>query len=158
MHRHPPAPTPELIAAYRSARYRVESPQGDVLLPIDAANPSVAALLAQADAPWAVFVTAHQPFSHPVSAEENAARQTKLLAWAIARGMPWLAGEGGPPEDTPTGISNAWAPEPSLLLFVDSVDPWAIADTLMLTFEQNAVVLCDAQGFCSLRWHPYLPD
>lgn len=155
MHRHPPAPTPELIAAYRSARYRVESPQGDVLLPIDAVSPSVAALLAQADAPWAVFVTAHQPFSHPVSAEENAARQTELLAWAIAHGMPWLAGEGGPPEDTPTGTSNAWAPEPSLLLFVD--DP-AIADTLMLTFEQNAVVLCDAQGFCTLRWHPYLPD
>jgi len=36
-------------------------------------------------------------------------------------------------------------------------DP-AIADTLMLTFEQNAVVLCDAHGFCTLRWHPYLPD
>lgn len=126
-----------------------------MLLPIDAVSPSVAALLAQADAPWAVFVTAHQPFSHPVSAEENAARQTELLAWAIAHGMPWLAGEGGPPEDTPTGTSNAWAPEPSLLLFVD--DP-AIADTLMLTFEQNAVVLCDAQGFCTLRWHPYLPD
>jgi len=144
-----------LIAAYRSARYRVASPQGDVLLPIDAVAPSVAALLAQADAPWAVFVTAHQPFSHPVSAEENTARQAELLAWAIARGMSWLTGEGGPPEDMSTGISNAWAPEPSLLLFID--DP-AIADTLMLTFEQNAVVLCDAQGFCTLRWHPYLPD
>ena len=88
MHRHPPAPTPELIAAYRSARYRVSTPEGDVLLRVDAVNPCVAALLAQANAPWAVFVTAHQPFSHPVSADENAARQAELLAWAIARGMP----------------------------------------------------------------------
>ena len=86
MHRHPPAPTPELIAAYRSARYRVSTPEGDVLLRVDAVNPCVAALLAQANAPWAVFVTAHQPFSHPVSADENAARQAELLAWAIARG------------------------------------------------------------------------
>ncbi|MGF2531578.1 DUF3293 domain-containing protein, partial [Ralstonia pseudosolanacearum] len=36
-HRHPPAPTPELIAAYRRARYRVAAPAGDVLLRIDAA-------------------------------------------------------------------------------------------------------------------------
>lgn len=155
MHRHPPAPTPELIAAYRRARYRVDTPEGDVLLRVDAVNPAVAALLAQADAPWAVFVTAYQPFSRVVSTTENAARQTELLAWAIARGMPWLAGEGGPPKDSVAGTSDAWAPEPSLLLFID--DP-AIADTLMLTFEQNAVVLCDAQGFCTLRWHPYLPD
>ncbi|WP_296228531.1 DUF3293 domain-containing protein [Ralstonia sp. UBA689] len=155
MHRHPPALTPELIAAYRRARYRVDTPQGDVLLRVDAANPALAALLAQADAPWAVFVTAYQPFSRAVSVEENAARQAELLAWAIARGMPWLAGEGGPPENRTAGTSNAWAPEPSLLLFID--DP-AIADTLMLAFEQNAVVLCDAQGFCTLRWHPYLPD
>jgi len=157
MHRHPPALSPELIAAYRSARYRVhtpQGPQGDLLLHLDAANPRVAALLAQADAPWAVFVTAYQPFSHPTSANENAARQTELLAWAIARGMPWLAGEGSPPNDAPAGTANAWAPEPSLLLFID--DP-AVADTLMQTFEQNAVVLCDAQGFCTLRWHPYLP-
>lgn len=152
MHRHPPAPTPELIAAYRTARYRVSAPQGDVLLRVDAINPCVAAMLAQADAPWAVFVTAHQPFSRAVSAEENAARQAELLAWATAHGMAWLSGEGGPPEDAP---ANTWSPEPSLLLFID--DP-AIADTLMLTFEQNAVVLCDAQGFCTLRWHPYLPD
>lgn len=99
--------------------------------------------------PWAVFVTACQPFSHPVSAEENAARQTELLAWAIARGLSWLEGEGGPPEADAT-----WPPEPSLLLFIG--DP-AIADTLMLNFEQNAVVMCDAHGFCTLRWHPYLP-
>lgn len=147
-------PTPELIAAYREARYRVDTPQGDVLLHLDAINPRVAALLAQADAPWAVFVTAYQPFSHPVSDEENAARQAELLAWAIARGVPWLTGEGGPPEDAPAGTRSAWAPEPSLLLFIDDV---AVADTLMQTFEQNAVVLCDAQGFCTLRWHPYLP-
>ena len=83
---------------------------------------------------------------------ENAARQAELLAWAIARGMAWLPGEGGPPGDAP---SNTWPPEPSLLLFIEDE---AIADTLMLTFEQNAVVLCDAHGFCTLRWHPYLPD
>lgn len=152
MHHLPPAPTPELIAAYRSARYRVSTPEGDVLLRVDAINPCVAALLAQADAPWAVFVTAHQPFSRAVSADENAARQAELLAWAIARGMAWLPGEGGPPGDAP---SNTWPPEPSLLLFIEDE---AIADTLMLTFEQNAVVLCDAHGFCTLRWHPYLPD
>lgn len=152
MHRPPPAPTPELTAAYRSARYRVSTPQGDVLLRIDAINPCVATLLAQADAPWAVFVTAYQPFSQQVSADENAARQTELLAWAIARGMPWLSGDGGPPAGVP---AHAWTPEPSVLLFID--DP-TIADTLMLTFEQNAVVLCDAHGFCTLRWHPYLPD
>ncbi|CAJ0791370.1 hypothetical protein LMG18090_02691 [Ralstonia mannitolilytica] len=151
MHRSPPTPTPELIAAYQRARYRVRGPQGDVLLRLDAASPCVAGLLAQADAPWAVFVTAHQPFSRPVSAEQNAARQAELLAWVIARGMAWLPGEGGPPDDVP---AHAWAPEPSLLLFIDNP---AVADTLMLTFEQNAVVLCDAQGFCTLRWHPYLP-
>ena len=151
MHRHPPALSPELIAAYRVARYCVDTPQGDVLLPIDAASPSVAALLAQAGTPWAVFVTAHQPFSHAVSAHENAARQTELLAWAIARGLSWLAGVGGPPDDA----ASTWTPEPSLLLFIDDV---TTADTLMLHIEQNAVVLCDAAGFCTLRWHPYLPD
>ncbi|MBT1539047.1 DUF3293 domain-containing protein [Ralstonia solanacearum] len=150
-HRHPPAPTPALIAAYRRARYRVAAPDGEVLLRIDAAAPGVAALLARAQTPWAVFVTACQPFSHPVSAEENAARQTELLAWAIARGLSWLEGEGGQPD---ADADTTWPPEPSLLLFID--DP-AIADTLMLNFEQNAVVMCDAHGFCTLRWHPYLP-
>ena len=154
MHRHPPVPTPELIAAYRNARDRVETPDGDVLLRLDAVNPCVAALLAQADAPWAAFVTAYQPFSQSVSAEENATRQEELLAWAIARGLPWLPGDGGPPDEAGAGTADAWAPEPSLLLFIDDA---AVADTLMQTFEQNAVVLCDAQGFCTLRWHPYLP-
>jgi hypothetical protein len=149
-HRHPPAPSPELIDAYRRARYRMAAPTGDILLRLDAADPGVAALLAQAQAPWAVFITAHQSFSHPVSEEENAARQTELLARANARGLSWLDGEGGPPE----GTDATWAPEPSLFLFID--DP-AIADTLMLNFEQHAVLPCNAQGFCTLRWHPYLP-
>ena len=80
MHRHPPAPTPELIAAYRSARYRVSTPEGDVLLRVDAINPCVAALLTQADSPWAVFVTAQQPITRAGTAEENAARQDGLHA------------------------------------------------------------------------------
>jgi hypothetical protein len=146
-HRHPPAPSPELIAAYRRARYRIAAPTGDILLRLDAADPGVVALFAQAQAPWAVFITAYQPFSHPVSEEENAARQTELLAWAIARGLSWLDGEGGPPE----GTDATWAPEPSRFLFIDA--PAAIADTLMLNF----VVLCNAQVFCTLRWHPCLP-
>jgi Protein of unknown function (DUF3293) len=73
---------------------------------------------------------------HPVSEEENAERQTELLA-SIARGLSWLDGEGGPPE----GTDATWAPKHSLFLFID--DP-AIADTLMLNFEQNALVLCNA--------------
>lgn len=31
------------------------------------------------------------------------------------------------------------------------------ADTSMPNFEQNAVAPCNAQGFCTLHWHPYLP-
>ena len=71
----------------------------------------------------------------------------------IAIGVMMIFGilQGGAPE----GAATDWVPEPSLLLLID--DP-TLADALMLTFEQNAVVLCDAHGFCTLRWHPYLPD
>jgi len=31
------------------------------------------------------------------------------------------------------------------------------ADTTMPNFERNAAVPSIAQGFCTLRWHPYLP-
>ena len=133
----------ETLAAYRSAIYRIDDePPIDMM--IDTRNDAAASLLARHDVTGAVFVTAFNPFGRALEQNENATRQQALAALVAQTGLHALPGAGIDPK-------GAWTSETSLLVLGADKET---ADELMIAFEQNAVVILDADGVPRLRLHP----
>ncbi|MDQ3186501.1 MAG: DUF3293 domain-containing protein, partial [Pseudomonadota bacterium] len=63
--------SPDLIAAYRSARYQVGAGADAIRLRIDRYSEPLLRLFAVSDHQCAAFITACNPFSVPQSQEEN---------------------------------------------------------------------------------------
>ncbi len=131
------------LAAYRAAIYRIRG-EPPIDMTIDAKNASVAALLGRHGVASAVFVTAFNPFGCELSAEQNAARQRALEAHIAQAGWMALSGEGLDPK-------NVWSAEASLFVLGATE---SYADSLMLAYEQNAVVVVLGDGLPRLRLHP----
>lgn len=90
-------------------------------------------------------ITAWNPFSAPLSAEANSARQARLVRAVERAGRVHLPALGRDP-------AGHWAPETSLAVLDPSdeeLDDW------MLAFGQNAVVVAEADAACELRFHPH---
>ncbi len=133
------------IAAYRATTYRIELDASRVIdLRIDIANPDLVALHGTRRVRSSVFVTAWNPFGVKRSDAENEAAMTRLEEWLDERGIAWLRGSG-------IGDDGAWPTEPSLLALGVSRDQ---ADTLCVSFRQNAVVVCGSDGVPQLHLHP----
>ena len=97
---------------------------------IGEAHPVLDTLLtARGSRSWA-YVTAHNPDSAPLTADENRIRHTRLEADVSARGYEALPGEG-------VGDDGTWPPEASLLILGMSR---ADAIALGLAHGQRAVV------------------
>ena len=122
---------PALDAEYRATTYRVFVPGADAIdLHVGEASAALDALLeGHAAQTWA-FVTAWNPASRRLSAEENQSRQAKLLWEVRARGWRSLEGAGVP-------VRSDWQPEASLLVVGLSKDD---AVALGRRFGQNAIV------------------
>ena len=119
-----------LLTAYRNTSYFADTPAGRLRIRIGEAHPVLDTLLiARGHRHWA-YVTAHNPGSVPLTAEENGARHTQLEADVRARGYEAFAGEG-------VGDDGAWPAEASLLILGIARDE---ATALGHAHAQRAVV------------------
>jgi hypothetical protein len=133
----------ELLVAYRATDY-VVFVESEVHVHVDRTSPQVESMMRDIGARSAVIVTAWNPFSRPLSDAENDSRN-ELLRQRIAQlGLQSLSAEGRDP-------SGQWKAEQSFLAFDVSTD---MVDSMLVEFEQNAVVLVDESGSASLLLHP----
>jgi hypothetical protein len=124
VHEHP------LDAAYRKTSYFADTPAGRLCIRIGEAHPILDTLLAARGHRHWTYVTAHNPGSVQLTADENRARHTRLEADVRARGYEALPGEG-------VGDDGAWPAEASLLILGM---PRAEATALGHAHTQRAVV------------------
>jgi S-adenosylmethionine synthetase len=125
----PSAIAPGLIQSYRDTEYHAMAP-GRCTLRIDQACAELEDLHRREGVASSAFVTACNPRSTSLLADENAARQAELRSELVRRGLRFLDGHG-------QDLSNRWPPEAScLVLGVDL----ATACELGRRWEQNAIV------------------
>jgi hypothetical protein len=130
-------------AAYSAAIYRIDGrPPIDMMVGVP--STAVVALMTRYGAISAVFVTACNPFGQVLPDEENENRQRALCAHVARLGLHALPGAG-------LDATGQWRPEASLFVLAATRD---IADTLMRTFEQNAVVWVEEGDAPRLMLHP----
>lgn len=122
-----------LLKAYRQTEYRVMAPRSFVLR-IGRFSPALSRLHRQSNVASSAFITACNPRSRLLPADENAERRRRL-GEAIAGGRwPWLHGSG-------KHISGPWPAEASFLVLGISRGE---ACALGAAFDQNAIVFCGA--------------
>lgn len=105
--------SPELVAAYRAARYRVDA---GFDLRVDCFCAPLAALHRARGVASSAFITASNPRSVRCDAAENAAREASFEAGVRALGFATLSGRGCDPQ-------GLWPDEPSLLILGLELDP-----------------------------------
>jgi Protein of unknown function (DUF3293) len=119
----------ELRQAYLDADYRVAGPNGRFAVRIGESCGQVAEMLDQSALDWA-FITACNPYSHPLTDADNAVRMKHLVADVTIAGYRFFPGEG-------VGHDGSWKPEPSLLIV--GIDE-AAAVELARRYGQLAIV------------------
>ncbi len=124
--------TRELLDAYLNTHYRVEHSAGPFTLQIGQQSHQLLELLQVTGQHSAVFITAWNPYSQPVSAEENTHAQWKLLNDLRGMGCMVIPGVGLDP-------SGQWLGEDSLLATGLSQ---AVSLNLGRKYSQNAVIWC----------------
>ena len=125
----------DLIEAYRETAYRVEALEPFVLS-IDQRSEPLGQLYRTHSVSSCAFMTAWNPYSESLSAEENSNRQTKLANDVRNLGFELIEGEGKHP-------NGLWPGEASYLVLGMSLDE---AQKLGQQYEQNAILWCDADA------------
>jgi hypothetical protein len=136
------AKTTELGAAYRATTYRVFLPGGGCDLRPGMASETLRCWLETAGVIRFAILTAHNPGSLPVAAEENALRQAELECALLELGYEPYAGENVADDDS-------WPDEESC--FVPGISV-AEAQVLARRYGQNAIVCGGADGVPELVW------
>jgi hypothetical protein len=119
-----------LLEAYRRTVFVADTPHGRLTLLVGQQCAALDTLLAARGVTTWAYVTAFNPESVPLSAEENAARQRQLERSVAELGFVSYPGEG-------IGDDGCWLPEPSLLILGITRDG---AKQLGSAFGQLAVV------------------
>lgn len=117
------------VQAYLETDYIVHAADTFVLR-AGASSTEIAALYAAHGNDCSAFITAFNPFSKQLDADENDQRQSSLAAELNRRGLKYFPGIG-------QHSSNLWPGEPSFLVLGISLES---AKTLGARFEQNAIV------------------
>lgn len=129
-----------LVAAYRSARYRIYRRPHDIAIYVGRRNGRLDRLLRLHGACTWCFITAHNPRSRKQSRWRNAAAQARLEAMLKDSGRSTIRGDG-------SGVQ--WPVEPSI--FVMNIAPPA-ARRLGKTFRQYAVLVGRIGGITRVLW------
>lgn len=131
---------PRLWDAYRATVYEVEAPEGVVPIRIGRLHPLIDRLCVLHEAASWCFITAWNPGSQGLPADDNRRRNEELRAKLDRDGYAVLEGTG-------RGEDPEWAPEASF--FVLGIDR-AHASQLGRRFGQNAVVFGERGGVAQL--------
>jgi hypothetical protein len=134
-----------LLTLYRESHYDVLLSRGRIAT-IRIGERAPATLVRWiGDAAIAYYLTACNPRSISLTAEENEARLARLRADLDARRVAWLEGVGHIP-------GESWREQ---CLFVRAIGEDEVAD-IARRYEQNGIVLARAHGVSTLR--VYWPD
>ena len=136
------AKTTEFGTAYRATTYRVFLPGGGCDLRPGMASETLRCWLETAGVIRFAILTAHNPGSRPVAAEENALRQAELECTLLELGYEPYAGEN-------VADGDSWPDEESCFLPGMSV---AEAQVLARRYGQIAIVCGGADGVPELVW------
>ena len=136
------AKTTEFGTAYRATTYRVFLPGGGCDLRLGMASETLRCWLETAGVIRFAILTAHNPGSLPVAAEENALRQAELECALLELGYEPYAGEN-------VADGDSWPDEESCFLPGMSV---AEAQVLARRYGQIAIVCGGADGVPELVW------
>jgi hypothetical protein len=88
--RHEAPVDPALRAAYRTTQYLAFLPSGEARIQVGQPSPDVSAWLTDLREHSAIFITAWNPMSTPLSAEVNAIRHAELVAMIREAGFPFV--------------------------------------------------------------------
>lgn len=130
----------DLERAYREALYIVHAKDKNIHLKVGDSSSEMVELMRMHGVKSAALITAFNPRSVLVSAQENVRNHNVLVADINALGLESLSGEGG-------DLSNAWPSEPSVLALGISLQD---AELLADRYQQNAF-LWIAGDDCSVR-------
>lgn len=118
----------ELERAYRDAVYVVHAKDKNIHLKVGDSNSEMGDLMRLHGVKSAALITAFNPRSVLVTAQENVRNHNALVADINVLGLESLSGEGG-------DVSNAWPSEPSVLALGISLQD---AELLSDRYRQNA--------------------
>lgn len=136
------ATTSDLEAAYRATTYRVFLPGGVCDLRLGVVSETLRCWLETAGATRFAIVTACNPGSQPVDAEQNALRQAQLECELLEAGFEPYAAEN-------IADGSGWADEESCFI-ADMGRDEALA--LAMKHGQLAIVCGGADGLPELAW------
>jgi len=125
----------DLIQAYKETHYTVQDVEPFVLR-IGVVSEALMACHKRHRVDCSAFITAWNPYSKQLSAQENEERHQALIAEIKGRSLSFLPGVGQHP-------SNNWLGEQSVLVLGLSLEA---AKTLGRRFDQNAVVWTGGDG------------
>ena len=126
---------PCIIQAYMETEYRVRGEPGFTLR-VGQASADLLDAHERHGAGCSAFLTACNPFSEPLDAAANAARQAALAAELSRRGLAFVPGIGQHP-------ANGWPGEESFLVFHVSLEA---AKALGAQLRQNGFIWSGADG------------
>ena len=137
------APAPhQFERAYRDADYRIFGDEGEFSLHVGDGSAVLDRLLARHGATQAALLTAANPGSVPLAAEENARSQSALGAVVQALGLTALPACNRDPR-------RQWPEEPALLVLDIALTS---ARQLAAQFGQNAWLWCERGAPVRLVW------
>lgn len=132
---------PQLISAYRAARYRAFLPEKECVLRIDRFSAELKALMEQYECSSATLITACNPYSRVVDATTNHAAQTRLFTrLKMLSDIIFPTSAEDPLGEWPN--EKGW-----LVLGVEAQQSCQLG----IEFQQNAIVLMCADAIPRLR-------
>jgi hypothetical protein len=131
-----------LTDLYKATTFRVESPAGHIDIRVGERHSPLDALLSRHSATEWAYITAWNPGSQPLSADQNALAHLTLLQTIRDRGFVCHIGNGIPDNE-------GWAPERSV--WIAGIGR-AEAIALGVRFGQNAIVVGTIGGIAELAF------
>ena len=81
---------------YKATTFRVETPAGHIDIRVGAKHPGIDSFLSRHNATEWAYITAWNPASQPLSADQNELANVTLLQSIRNRGFEWYVGDGIP--------------------------------------------------------------